>query len=97
MYFYFQVIYVLFHLCLSFTCKVVRDGSVEERARLTAPWPLFVAESMITGAGEGVWTSAALPRGLVFGPYEGQILRLKRNSKAADSGYAWHVSFHPWI
>ncbi|XP_045108621.1 uncharacterized protein LOC123503168 [Portunus trituberculatus] len=62
-----------------------------ERARLTAPWPLYVATSQIPGAGEGVWTSAALPRGLVFGPYEGQLLRVKKNSKAADSGYAWQL------
>ena len=75
----------------------MRDGSVEERARFTAPWPLFVAKSKIPEAGEGVWTSAALPRGLVFGPYEGKILRIRRNSKAADSGYAWHVSFYLYI
>lgn len=77
--------------------KVVRDGSVEERARLTAPWPLHVAASHIPGAGEGVWTSAALPRGLVFGPYEGQIVRVKKNSRAADSGYAWQVSLSIYI
>ncbi|XP_063842598.1 uncharacterized protein LOC135090141 isoform X2 [Scylla paramamosain] len=79
------------HSKLVFNREVVRDGSVEERARLTTPWPLYVAVSHIPGAGEGVWTSAALPRGLVFGPYEGQLLRVKKNSKAADSGYAWHL------
>lgn len=79
-------------MCFLLPYKVVRDGSVEERARLTVPWPLYVAKSKIPGAGEGVWTSASLPKGLVFGPYEGQILRAQRNSRVADSGYAWHVS-----
>lgn len=81
-------------MSLGLLSKVPRDGSVWERARLTAPWPLYVAESKIPGAGEGVWTSASLPRGLVFGPYEGQVLRIRKNSKVAESGYAWHVSHY---
>ncbi|XP_050685878.1 uncharacterized protein LOC126980244 isoform X2 [Eriocheir sinensis] len=82
------------HYKLVINREVVRDGSVEERARLTAPWPLYVAKSKIPGAGEGVWTSAKLPRGLVFGPYEGKILKVNQNSKVADSGYAWHLQLN---
>ena len=39
-------------------------------------------------AGEGVWTDADLPEGLVFGPYEG--FYTKENTKK-NSGYGWKV------
>lgn len=35
---------------------------------------------------------ASLPRGLVFGPYEGHIF--KDIPIGAESGYAWRVSYH---
>ena len=67
--------------------QVVRDGSLPQRARLTAPWPLSVADSRIPGAGKGVWTTRDLPRGLLFGPYEGTVIR----NPPKESGYAWKV------
>ncbi|XP_042217478.1 uncharacterized protein LOC121863061 isoform X2 [Homarus americanus] len=66
---------------------VPRDGRVEERARHTAPWPLFIAVSKIKGAGEGVWTSATLPQSLVFGPCEGHIIK---KAKLATQ-YVWEI------
>ncbi|ROT71562.1 putative histone-lysine N-methyltransferase PRDM9-like [Penaeus vannamei] len=66
--------------------EVPRDGSRSDRARQTTPWPLRVAESPIAGAGMGVFTSARLPPGLVFGPYEGRI-----RTDPKESGYAWQV------
>lgn len=68
--------------------QVLRDGSVKNRAQLTVPWPLYLDDSKVKNAGQGVWTSAALPQGLVFGPCEGRIVR-----KAGKmSGYSWEVS-----
>lgn len=72
--------------------KVSRDDSVNERARLTAPWPLYVSKSKVDDGGEGVWTSATLPQGLVFGPYEGCLI--KYTPSVCESGYAWRVSYY---
>lgn len=70
--------------------QVPRDGSVKNRAELTVPWPLYIAKSLIEDAGQGVWTSAALPQGLVFGPCEGQIVK----KTGEVSGYSWEVKVH---
>ena len=67
--------------------QIARDGSEPARARLTAPWPLSVAPSRIPGAGSGVWACADLPKGLVFGPYEGTVIK----NPTEESGYAWEV------
>lgn len=67
---------------------MVRDGSVQNRAELTAPWPLCIAKSKVEGGGLGVWTKADLPRGLVFGPCEGRVV--KKTEEVSD--YAWEVS-----
>nr|XP_053652123.1 PR domain-containing protein 11-like [Cherax quadricarinatus] len=77
------------HFVLILNKKVSRDGSVKDRARLTAPWPIYVSKSQIEGGGEGVWTSASLPQGLVFGPYEGHTQ--ENISRESESGYAWHL------
>ncbi|XP_045622863.2 uncharacterized protein [Procambarus clarkii] len=80
-------------LVLILDTPVSRDGSVKERARLTAPWPITIAKSQITGAGEGVWTSATLPEGLLFGPCEGQIIKKQQKM----SGYGWEIRGRPDI
>ncbi|XP_071552552.1 uncharacterized protein [Panulirus ornatus] len=77
------------HFMLVLNKQVPRDGSVRERARLTVPWPLFISDSKMEAAGEGVWTCASLPQGLVFGPYEGHIF--KYVPRGAESGYAWRL------
>ncbi|XP_047492491.1 zinc finger protein 724-like [Penaeus chinensis] len=69
---------------------VVRDGSEKDRARLTAPWPLTVHDSKVKGAGKGVWTNAHLPAHLVFGPYEGRVLR-GHPEDGKESGYGWKI------
>lgn len=68
--------------------QVPRDGSVQNRAERTIPWPLYIAKSKIEDGGLGVWTSANLPEGLVFGPCEGRVV--KRTGEM--SGYAWEVN-----
>ncbi|XP_047491580.1 uncharacterized protein LOC125040858 [Penaeus chinensis] len=70
---------------------VPRDGSVKERAKLTAPWPLVVRQSRLKAAGEGVVTTARLPKGLVLGPCEGWVL--PRTS--ATTGYSWEIDGRP--
>ncbi|KAK3855765.1 hypothetical protein Pcinc_037851, partial [Petrolisthes cinctipes] len=53
---------------------VVRDGSVSKRAYYTTPYPLTIGPSKIKSAGLGVWTDADLPKYLLFGPYQGNII-----------------------
>ncbi|RXG69269.1 putative histone-lysine N-methyltransferase PRDM7 [Armadillidium vulgare] len=66
-----------------------RDVKNKNRAKATIPWPLFIGNSSIKGAGLGVWTYANLPQGLLFGPYEGRVnCDVKLGS---ESGYGWKV------
>ncbi|CAI9181595.1 unnamed protein product [Rangifer tarandus platyrhynchus] len=72
----------------------VKDCAVQKghanRAALTLPPGLSIRLSGIPDAGLGVWNETSdLPRGLHFGPYEGQITDDK---EAANSGYAWMVT-----
>ncbi|XP_069195665.1 uncharacterized protein [Procambarus clarkii] len=68
---------------------VLRDGSVQDRARLTTPWPLSICPSKLKDAGLGVWTNAELTPRLVFGPYEGRILN--NVQEGHESGYGWQL------
>ncbi|MPC26671.1 Histone-lysine N-methyltransferase PRDM9 [Portunus trituberculatus] len=70
---------------------VPRDGSVQNRAELTIPWPLYIAKSKMEDGGLGVWTCADIPEGLVFGPCEGRVV--KRTGEM--SGYAWEIHGRP--
>ena len=65
-----------------------REEGNPRRARLTTPYHLSIKTSSIKNGGEGVWTDADLPQGLVFGPYEG--FYTKENPKK-NSGYGWKV------
>ncbi|XP_069796037.1 histone-lysine N-methyltransferase PRDM9-like isoform X2 [Narcine bancroftii] len=72
----------------------MKDISVEfnhpDRACLTLPEGLRVAMSKIPKAGLGVWNEGKLiPRGIHFGPYEGEI---SNEEAAVDSGYSWVIS-----
>ena len=67
-----------------------REEGNPQRARLTAPYPLSIKTSSIKNAGEGVWTEADLPEGLIFGPYEGVFTK---ENPEKDSGYGWKVIF----
>lgn len=57
------------------------------RAALTVPKGLCILPSKIGQAGLGVWTSEAVPRRVRYGPYEGSITPLTK-----ESGYGWVVS-----
>ncbi|XP_042855247.1 uncharacterized protein LOC122242095 isoform X2 [Penaeus japonicus] len=70
---------------------VPRNGCVRERARLTAPWPLVIRQSLIKGTAEGVVTTARLPKGLVLGPCEGWVLPRTKFT----SGYSWEIDGRP--
>ncbi|GBN49323.1 Histone-lysine N-methyltransferase PRDM9 [Araneus ventricosus] len=50
---------------------------------------LSVGISNIPRAGLGVWSEIPLTPGMVFGPYEGAIVR--KGAEAEKSGYAWQV------
>ncbi|KAM9756433.1 histone-lysine N-methyltransferase PRDM7-like [Dama dama] len=72
----------------------VKDSAVEKghanRSALTLPPGLSIRLSGIPEAGLGVWNEASdLPRGLYFGPYEGQITD---DEEAANSGYSWLIT-----
>ncbi|CAI9160037.1 unnamed protein product [Rangifer tarandus platyrhynchus] len=61
-----------------------------DRSALTLPPGLSIRLSGIPDAGLGVWNEVSdLPRGLHFGPYEGQITD---DEEAANSGYAWLIT-----
>ncbi|KAM8802758.1 histone-lysine N-methyltransferase PRDM9-like [Rhynchonycteris naso] len=72
----------------------VKDSAVDKghlnRSALTLPPGLRIRPSGIPEAGLGVWNEAsALPVGLHFGPYEGQITE---DDEAANSGYSWQIT-----
>ncbi|XP_066214301.1 histone-lysine N-methyltransferase PRDM9-like [Saccopteryx leptura] len=72
----------------------VKDSAVDEghanHAALTLPPGLRIRPSGIPEAGLGVWNEAfALPVGLHFGPYEGQITEDK---EAVNNGYSWQIT-----
>ncbi|CAI9164372.1 unnamed protein product [Rangifer tarandus platyrhynchus] len=61
-----------------------------DRSALTLPPGLSIRLSGIPDTGLGVWNEVSdLPRGLHFGPYEGQITD---DEEAANSGYAWLIT-----
>ncbi|KAM8813874.1 histone-lysine N-methyltransferase PRDM9-like [Rhynchonycteris naso] len=72
----------------------VKDTEVDKghpnHAALTLPPGLRIRPSGIPEAGLGVWNEAsALPVGLHFGPYEGQITE---DEEAANNGYSWQIT-----
>ncbi|XP_066122345.1 histone-lysine N-methyltransferase PRDM9-like isoform X3 [Saccopteryx bilineata] len=72
----------------------VKDSAVDKghpnHAALTLPPGLRIRLSGIPEAGLGVWNEAsALPVGLHFGPYEGQITE---DEEAGNNGYSWQIT-----
>ncbi|KAM8818939.1 LOW QUALITY PROTEIN: histone-lysine N-methyltransferase PRDM9-like [Rhynchonycteris naso] len=72
----------------------VKDSAVDKKhpnhAALTLPPGLRIRPSGIPEAGLGEWNEAfALPVGLHFGPYEGQITE---DEEAANNGYSWQIT-----
>ena len=62
---------------------------VPNRAKLTLPAGLEIRESLIPGAGLGVFICEKfLDKGIHFGPYEGDMTD---KDNAAESGYSWEV------
>ena len=61
----------------------------DNRARLSAPWPLAIGKSKIVEAGLGVITNHSLSCCLVFGPYQGQLIMKKVDKE--ESGYGWQI------
>ena len=57
---------------------------------ISLPKGLAIKKSQIPGAGEGIWTTASVKKGVRFGPYGGK--RTKDEDKARMSGYSWQVS-----
>ncbi|XP_066108636.1 histone-lysine N-methyltransferase PRDM7-like isoform X2 [Saccopteryx bilineata] len=72
----------------------VKDSTVDKghpnHAALTLPPGLRIRASGIPEAGLGVWNEAsALPVGLHFGPYKGQITE---DEEAGNNGYSWQIT-----
>ncbi|XP_066216080.1 histone-lysine N-methyltransferase PRDM9-like isoform X3 [Saccopteryx leptura] len=72
----------------------VKDSAVDKghlnHAALTLPPGLRIRASGIPEAGLGVWNEAsALPVGLHFGPYKGQITE---DEEAGNNGYSWLIT-----
>ncbi|KAM8791863.1 histone-lysine N-methyltransferase PRDM9-like [Rhynchonycteris naso] len=72
----------------------IKDSEVDKghpnHAALTLPPGLRIRPSGIPEAGLGVWNEAsALPVGLYFGPYKGQITE---DEEAANNGYSWQIT-----
>ncbi|XP_066214194.1 histone-lysine N-methyltransferase PRDM9-like isoform X3 [Saccopteryx leptura] len=66
------------------------DKGHPNHAVLTLPPGLRIRPSGIPEAGLGVWNEAsALPVGLHFGPYEGQITE---DEEAGNNGYSWQIT-----
>ena len=61
-----------------------------EKCDTSLPKGLAIKKSQIPGAGDGIWTTAPVKKGVRFGPYGGH--RTKDEDKARSSGYSWQVS-----
>ncbi|XP_061404039.1 zinc finger protein 79-like, partial [Lethenteron reissneri] len=62
---------------------------VANRARLSLPQGLTVGASSIAGAGLGVWSNRKkLPKGVMFGPYQGEV-----SEENPVSEYCWLIYY----
>ncbi|XP_061403952.1 histone-lysine N-methyltransferase PRDM7-like, partial [Lethenteron reissneri] len=70
-----------------FHCRRGRGPGVANRARLSLPQGLTVGASSIAGAGLGVWSNRKkLPKGVIFGPYQGEV-----SEENPVSEYCWLI------
>uniref|UniRef100_S4S051 SET domain-containing protein n=1 Tax=Petromyzon marinus TaxID=7757 RepID=S4S051_PETMA len=66
---------------------------VADRARLSLPQGLTVGASSIAGAGLGVWSNRKkLPKGVMFGPYQGEVSEENPVSGPTHINYPWICS-----
>ncbi|XP_066214172.1 histone-lysine N-methyltransferase PRDM9-like [Saccopteryx leptura] len=74
----------------TFVKDIAVDKGHPNHAALTLPPGLRIRPSGIPEAGLGVWNEAsALPVGLHFGPYKGQITE---DEEAGNNGYSWLIT-----
>uniref|UniRef100_A0A914UYG5 SET domain-containing protein n=1 Tax=Plectus sambesii TaxID=2011161 RepID=A0A914UYG5_9BILA len=67
----------------------VVTGGEDNRAARTLPAFFQIRDSSIPNAGKGAFANMDIPIGLVFGPYQGILL--KDPKKADRDGYAWEI------
>ena len=67
----------------------VIDGDPQYASK-TIPDMLFIDDSTIIGAGSEVFAKREIPKGVRFGPYQGECVL--NEEEAHDSGYSWEVS-----
>jgi len=80
---------VMFDNCSIQTCR--RSQPSIPVATQTLPEGLIIKNSLITGAGQGVFTSdKSLERDIIFGPYAG--VKIYSELEAHQSGYCWQAS-----
>ena len=60
--------------------------------RLRVPAEVTIRESVIPGAGLGVFTTQFIPRGVQVGPYEGRRVELEEIGDLKNISYLWEVS-----
>ncbi len=51
-----------------------------------------MTESAIPDAGDGVLSDVAIPKGVRLGPYRGEKVKLKYDTRVHEGGFAWLVS-----
>ncbi|CAH1778128.1 unnamed protein product [Owenia fusiformis] len=87
------------------------EWDFEDRANVTRPTGLVLANSTIQGAGLGIFTTYTIPAGVWFGPYEGEVIydeyqlhynadyafQLKKNDYIYMYRDAWNPNTSNWL
>ncbi|CAI4232317.1 unnamed protein product [Auanema sp. JU1783] len=80
--------------CKDHPLFLVSDRSPKDKHKSVAPQtsPSFVKinPSKIPNAGLGVFATSAIPRGIVFGPYKGRLIKDPKD--ATSDGYCWELT-----
>ena len=67
------------------------DECSKQYTSLPVPSELTVKPSTIPGAGLGVFATHFIPRGVRFGPYEGERVPTSEIAENIDTHYMWEV------